>query len=55
MTSKVLTCSHFEQSFLYEISEKGSNHYHYMQGYISNDIEDGQKTSSNYNEYMLKK
>ena len=47
MTSKVLTCSHFEQSFLYEISEKGSNYHHYVQGYNNSDMEDGRKTSSN--------
>ena len=33
MTPKVLTCSHFEQSFLYEISEKGPNHHYFVQGY----------------------
>ena len=47
MIQKVLICRHFEQSFLYEISEKGLNHYHYVQGYSGNDIEDGRKTFSN--------
>ena len=43
MTPKVLTFRHFEQSFLYEISEKCSNHHHYEQGYSGNDMKDGQK------------
>ena len=47
MTPWVFTHGHFEQSFLHEISEKGSNHYHYVQGYSGNDTENGQKTSSN--------
>ena len=51
MTPIVLTFRHFENIFLSEISEKGSNHHHYVQGYSGNDTKDGQNFFKLVNEY----
>jgi hypothetical protein len=47
VTQEVLTCGHFERSFLSGISENASTQHQNVQGFSCNDTKDGQQTSPN--------